>query len=596
MASNPKNRSDLKSYFVKNAIPTESNFADLIDAALNQADDGVFKLPDDPLSIVADGGPDSQKKALHLYEARTPDAKPAWVLALNPRSVASDPASARPGLGIGDSAGASRLFIDKATGNVGIGTINASHKLHVVADSAVGLFESTSNQAFLRFASSEGFNNRVEICNRPGGRLALWTAGAGDVFNITRGGNVGIGEINPGFKLMVETTENHVQLNRAPNANGGKVLFLELKQQDGSPAAVPEVFPSIRFHHGNRFWHRIEARGDGFHFKDGNLANDGYRKVATGALTVLADSNPINFTTAWSSTPDGATNVAEISNDTNKFQTLMLIGNRSAGLTEPGKGRRVSVWDILEVNGDLKVSRDAEVSGVMKATAGVRVDGNLQTHIDADGAFYRYKGQVYLTIDDNLYIRDHTRSNLIHLDTANNQINMGRGMLLFNAGSVQRGTVVGAVGFLGYGVQHGELAFRAGFGFEMVDRSSNGPDIGYNRDQYPYADLRVRALAQGSSRTFKENIVPMAAREALEALEALEPVHFRYRNDPDGKAHVGFIAEDVPEMVADAHRMHLNALEIVAVLTKVVKEQQAMIEALASGQVLPGSRPCPANP
>ncbi|HEX5872182.1 MAG TPA: hypothetical protein VFY65_17250, partial [Longimicrobium sp.] len=37
---------------------------------------------------------------------------------------------------------------------------------------------------------------------------------------------------------------------------------------------------------------------------------------------------------------------AEISNDTKDYKTLMILGNRSAGI-----GRRVSVWDRLEVNG-----------------------------------------------------------------------------------------------------------------------------------------------------------------------------------------------------------------------------------------------------
>ena len=31
-----RNRTDLKSYFVKNSVPTESNFAELIDGMLNQ--------------------------------------------------------------------------------------------------------------------------------------------------------------------------------------------------------------------------------------------------------------------------------------------------------------------------------------------------------------------------------------------------------------------------------------------------------------------------------------------------------------------------------------------------------------------------------
>jgi hypothetical protein len=44
--------------------------------------------------------------------------------------------------------------------------------------------------------------NRVEITNRPGGRLSLWTP-AGEVLNITKDGMVGIGTIAPTKKLEV---------------------------------------------------------------------------------------------------------------------------------------------------------------------------------------------------------------------------------------------------------------------------------------------------------------------------------------------------------------------------------------------------------
>ena len=37
-------RDTLKSYFVKNAVPTASNFEDLIGAGLNQRDDGIARL------------------------------------------------------------------------------------------------------------------------------------------------------------------------------------------------------------------------------------------------------------------------------------------------------------------------------------------------------------------------------------------------------------------------------------------------------------------------------------------------------------------------------------------------------------------------
>lgn len=65
-----------------------------------------------------------------------------------------------------------------------------------------------------------------------------------------------------------------------------------------------------------------------------------------GNLQILTGSNPIRFTAGWTSFPEAATNQAEISNDTSFFRTLMIAGNKSAGL-----GRRVSVWDRLEVNG-----------------------------------------------------------------------------------------------------------------------------------------------------------------------------------------------------------------------------------------------------
>lgn len=63
---------------------------------------------------------------------------------------------------------------------------------------------------------------------------------------------------------------------------------------------------------------------------------------------LLQSSNPIRFSSSWTGSPNSVTNRAEISNDTNNFKTLMIVGNKSAGL-----GRRVSIWDRLEVNGIL---------------------------------------------------------------------------------------------------------------------------------------------------------------------------------------------------------------------------------------------------
>lgn len=92
-------------------------------------------------------------------------------------------------------------------GNVGIGTEAPTHRFHVVAENAVGLFESSGEMAYLRLSTKEGLDNRVEFANRPGGRLALWNNGQ-DVFNITRNGNVGIGTTTPSQKLIVQADAN----------------------------------------------------------------------------------------------------------------------------------------------------------------------------------------------------------------------------------------------------------------------------------------------------------------------------------------------------------------------------------------------------
>jgi len=75
-----------------------------------------------------------------------------------------------------------------------------------------------------------------------------------------------------------------------------------------------------------------------------------------------------------------------------------------------------------------------------------------------------------------------------------------------------------------------------------------------------------------SSRAFKKDIQPLSIYQAMETLTGLDPVTFKYKID--NEAHVGFIAEDVPDLVATDDRKGLSAMDIVAVLTKVVQQQQ----------------------
>jgi len=117
-----------------------------------------------------------------------------------------------------------------------------------------------------------------------------------------------------------------------------------------------------------------------------------------------------------------------------------------------------------------------------------------------------------------------------------------------------------------------------------IDRNGN-VGIGVARPSNPLEMANGAHLSKGgvwtnaSSRARKENIESLALDDALAALRQLEPVQFNYRNDRD-ESYVGFIAEDVPDLVAMQDRDGLSAMDIVAVLTRVVQEQQRKIEAL----------------
>ena len=117
-----------------------------------------------------------------------------------------------------------------------------------------------------------------------------------------------------------------------------------------------------------------------------------------------------------------------------------------------------------------------------------------------------------------------------------------------------------------------------------IDREGN-VGFGIDRPSHPVQMASGAYVSAGgvwtnsSSRERKKDIESLTVEEALAALAQLEPVQFKSRND-DTESYVGFIAEDVPALVASGDRQSLSTMDIVAVLTKVIQAQQAQIEAL----------------
>ncbi len=88
-------------------------------------------------------------------------------------------------------------------------------------------------------------------------------------------------------------------------------------------------------------------------------------------------------------------------------------------------------------------------------------------------------------------------------------------------------------------------------------------------------DIVATGVTQTSSRELKENITSFPVKTALDLLKKLNPVTFDYKIDCLKKHNIGFIAEEVPEIFTSDDCKSISIMDIVAVLTSVVKKQHS---------------------
>ena len=132
------------------------------------------------------------------------------------------------------------------------------------------------------------------------------------------------------------------------------------------------------------------------------------------------------------------------------------------------------------------------------------------------------------------------------------------------------------------------FAIQEGIAYLNLILSPKGGNVGIGNTN-PVQPLQMGSGAyvsaggvwtNASSRAYKQDIKFLTGDEAAKTLTALEPVQFSYRADPEER-HVGFIAEDVPDLVASKDRKGMSAMDVVAVLAKVVQDQQRTIAELS---------------
>jgi hypothetical protein len=336
-----KSRQELRSRFVRNAIPTEADFADLINASLNLADDGLLKLPDQPFSLVRQK-PD--QPVLRLFA--DPAAEGAvWQMQL----IGTD----KPGLALTNQAGMSALFLDGTTGNVGIGTQSPAGELTI--SEPTGTLASANTGTVLIDHEDSGGGSSIVFRSKIG-------RGNDFAFMEYRDKNPGLADAEAGLLTIGVQNDANDHLALMPRGNVG----------------VGTTIPSAKLHVAGAMRVDADLTAQGSVFASGNIGigtlTPEYKlHVAgtagiTGQLEVLKQKNPILFSSGWTgfaSHRKGENNAnAEISNDTETFKCLMIAGNKSKGemIDDTQGARKVAIFDDLVVARDLAVARDLSVT------------------------------------------------------------------------------------------------------------------------------------------------------------------------------------------------------------------------------------------
>ncbi|NEQ70636.1 MAG: hypothetical protein F6K21_35120 [Symploca sp. SIO2D2] len=368
-----RNREHLYSKFEQGAKPSEQDFRDLIDSTLNINDDHIKRETNElkvaaPLRVTTN--PDDTEETLLKFYA---GENKTW--SINQKSGENN------GLNISDANGASRLFIESEDGNVGIGTTKPSAPLQVKATK-----ETDPHKNGLYIYNPTDEENQHAI-------LGLQVAGK-------KGGNPFI----------------------SWDVKGDGTWSMGIDNQDGNKLKIAPTWKDLN--------------------NSTLMTFDGQGRVGIGTTEPSA---PLQVTATKTSDPNPANNGLCIYNPNKEQDQHAILGLRVAG--KEGGNPFVS-WDVAGESGwsmgidnqdenKLKIAPNwanltnstlmtfdgqgsVDINGELSVSKGIIFEAEIPKHINRDGALYRHGGQVYLTVDDNLYLRKSNTTSTVRLSIEDN--------------------------------------------------------------------------------------------------------------------------------------------------------------------------------
>jgi hypothetical protein len=225
-----------------------------------------------------------------------------------------------------------------------------------------------------------------------------------------------------------------------------------------------------------------------------------------------------------------------IVNDSSSAKALVLVGNTSGG----------SSRSRVEVRQDLRVTGNLTTDGTASAATLNVSDNTTLANLTINGIATAQNLTVYsslnaatLSVSGNASLGSTAGSTVDIGTSATSTVNIGR----ISGSTVNIGLAGATVNVLG------------------TVKTNNGVTV-------------------TSSAAMKDHIQALPADEALSVFRNLTPVTYAYKDDPEQRLQVGFVAEDVPDLVGTPDRKAIAPFSILAVLTRAVQAHDQALQAL----------------
>jgi hypothetical protein len=373
MNNSPIDRSTLKSYFVKNAVPTQQQFGEMIDSVINFADDGLIKHRDTSLSVQASDG--TEQSVLELYRDFL-TRKPIWRYLLNPLRSPNDQNSSHPGLALRDDKGRMRLYLQEDKALSGMGTIDPQSALQVVPDMTVLRTVDNGNGPVQEEWTYQGLAADQKIA------LELGENGPGKIGSLKLNGSVSneFSFVRPGQgSLYLDTTGGDFYLNYDENVRRSKSSTLHMAAADGTEN-VRLATQGASWMLGGKLGLGLTTPESTLHIKTSGATGNDYNALSDKISLQVGDaSSKGSFLIQGGNANDRSfvhSHAGQFHLDSSSGQYLLNQGDVSAG--------KDGLLSLGDANGDTAVHFNSKSAGFTKQPFSIGDIGNdafLHLHI-----------------------------------------------------------------------------------------------------------------------------------------------------------------------------------------------------------------------